>query len=101
MKQSLFILLQSTRNMALLNNSILDTPNILNGMHWPMVALVLIFFSFSPAMAKDYTLEWVAIEEPNVEGYKIYYSVDQPGPPYDGLHPFYRKQSINPIFTKI
>jgi hypothetical protein len=89
MKQDLIFLLRSTRRMALWNNNIINTPNILKGLYWLMIALFLLVFSFSPAFAKDYTLAWDANEEPNVEGYKIYYTVDWPGPPYDGLHPFY------------
>ena len=89
MGQDFIFLLRSTRSMFLLNVNIIDLQNFLKGLHWPMIAFVLIVFSSSPALAKDYTLEWDAIEEPNLEGYKIYYSVDRPGPPYDGLHPFY------------
>ena len=96
MRQYFIILLRSTRSMALWNNSIINTPSILKKLHWPMIALFLIVFSFSPALAKDYILEWDAIEEPNLEGYKIYFSVDLPGPPYDGLHPFY-PHSDSPI----
>ena len=82
--------------MALWNNNTINPPNILKGLHWPMIALLLIVFSCSPALAKDYTFAWDANEEPNVEGYKIYYSVGWPGPPYDGLHPFY-PHSDSPI----
>jgi len=89
MIQDFIFLKRSTRSMALWNDNTINTPNILKGLHWPIIALFLIVFSFSPAFAKDYTLVWDANEEPNVEGYKIYYSVDWPGPPYDGLHPFY------------
>ena len=96
MRKSLFFLLRSTRSMALWNNSIINTPNILKGLQRPMTALVLVAFCFSPALAKDYTLAWEANAEPNLEGYKIYYSVDWPGPPYDGLHPFY-PHSDSPI----
>lgn len=89
MRQYFIILLRSIRSMTLGNDNIIDTPNILKSLHRPMIALFLIVFSFSPALAKDITLEWEAIEEPKVEGYKLYYSVDWSGPPYDGLHPFY------------
>ena len=62
-----------------------------------MIASILVVFSFSTAaLAIDYTLTWDANKEPNVVGYKIYYSVDWPGPPYDGLHPFY-PHSDSPI----
>ena len=96
MRQSLSILLRSTRRMALCFNSIVNTPNILKGLHRPMIAWGLVIFCLSPALANDYTLAWDANDEPNVEGYKIYYSVDWPGPPYDGLHPFY-PHSDSPI----
>ena len=97
MKQSLFILLRFIRNMALWNNSIINTPNILKGLLWSIIGIFLIIFSFSPAaLAIDYTLEWDANKEPNVEGYKIYYSAEWPGPPYDELHPFY-PHSDSPI----
>jgi len=89
MGQDFIFLLRSIRIMVLWSNNIKDTPNFLKGLHWPMIAFVLIVFSLSPALAKDYTLAWDANEEPNIEGYKIYYSVDWQGPPYDGLHPFY------------
>jgi hypothetical protein len=82
--------------MALGNDNIIDTPNILKRLHWPMIALFLIVFSFSPALAEDYTLVWDANEETKLERYKIYFSVDWPGPPYDGLHPFY-PHSDSPI----
>jgi hypothetical protein len=76
--------------MTLGNDNIIDTPNILKRLHRPMIALFLTVFSFSPtALAIDYTFVWEANEEPQVEGYKLYYSADLPGPPYDGLHPFY------------
>ena len=96
MRQDFIFQLRSTRSMALGNDNIIDTPNILKRLHWPMIALFLIVFSFSPALAKDITLEWKANEEPHLEGYKIYFSVDLPGPPYDGLHPFY-PHSDSPI----
>ena len=96
MRQDFIFPLRSIRSMALWNDIIVNTLNILKGLHWPMITLFLIVFSFSPALAKDYTLTWDANEEPNVEGYKIYYSVDWPGPPYDGLHPFY-PHSDSPI----
>ena len=96
MRQDFISLLRSIRSMTLGNDNLIDTPNILKGLHWPMIALFLIVFSFSPALAKDITLEWKANEEPHLEGYKIYFSVDLPGPPYDGLHPFY-PHSDSPI----
>ena len=97
MKQSLFILPRSIRSMALWNNRIIKIPYIRKGLHWPLIATFLTIFSFSPvALAIDYTLAWDANEEPNVEGYKIYYSADCPGPPYNGLHPFY-PHSDSPI----
>ncbi len=90
MRQYFILLLRSTRSMALWNGSIINIPNILKGLQWPMIAIILTVFGFSPAaLAIDYTLAWKANEEPNVEGYKLYYSVDWPDPPYDGLHPFY------------
>lgn len=90
MRQYFFILLRSTRSTSLWNDGILHTPNILKGLQWPMITIFLTVFSFSPAaLAIDYTLVWDANEEPNLEGYKLYYSVDWAGPPYDGLHPFY------------
>lgn len=97
MRQYFFILLRSTRSMTLLNDSIINTPNILKVLQWPMITIFLTVFSFSPnALAVDYTFVWDANEEPQVEGYKLYYSVDLPGPPYDGLHPFY-PHSDSPI----
>ena len=97
MRQYFFILLRSTRSMTLWNDSIIKTPNILKGLQWPMITIFLTVFSFSPtALAIDYTFSWDANEEPQVEGYKLYYSVDLPGPPYDGLHPFY-PHSDSPI----
>ena len=90
MRQYFIILLRSTRSMALWNNSIIKTPSILKKLQWPMIVILLTVFSFSPAaFAIDITFAWKAVEEPEVEGYKVYYSVDWSGPPYDGLHPFY------------
>ena len=90
MKQYFFISLRSTRSMTLWNDSIISTPNILKGLKWPMITILLTFFTFSPAaLAIDYTFVWDANEEPNVEGYKLYYNVEWPDPPYDGLHPVY------------
>jgi hypothetical protein len=96
MRKDFIFLLRSTRSTALGNDNLIDTPSILKRLHWPMIALFLIVFSFSPALAEDYELTWKANEEPHVEGYKIYFSVDLPGPPYDGLHPVY-PHSDSPI----
>ena len=96
MRQDFISMLRLKRSIALWNDNIINIPNILKGWHWPMMALLLIVFSFSPALAIDYNLAWDANEEPNIEGYKIYYTADWPGPPYDGLHPFY-PHSDSPI----
>jgi len=97
MGQYFFILLRSTRSTALLNAITINTPNILKRLQWSMIASFLAVLSFSTAaLAIDYTFTWDANNEPNVAGYKIYYSVEWPGPPYDGLHPFY-PHSDSPI----
>lgn len=54
-----------------------------------MKTLILIIvaigtFLASNAFADDYTLTWDANSEPDLAGYKLYYKVDGPGPPYDG-----------------
>ena len=37
------------------------------------------------APAKDLGLEWDANTEENLAGYKVYYKIGSPGPPYDGV----------------
>jgi hypothetical protein len=90
MGQYFFILLRSTRCSVFWNVSVVNTPNILKRSKWLLVAVFLAVFSFpTVAFAIDYTLTWKANEDPVVEGYKIYFKTDSPGPPYEGLHPYY------------
>jgi hypothetical protein len=96
MRQDLIFLLKSIRSMTLWNYKVINKQNFLKLLHLLVMVLLLIVFSFCPSLAKDYTLEWEANEEPNVEGYKLYYSIDWPGPPYEGLHPLY-PHSDSPI----
>ena len=46
------------------------------------VALVFTVFFFSPSYAVNVTLGWDPNDEPDLEGYKVYHNIGEPGPPY-------------------
>jgi len=90
MKQYLYSMLKSLRSIASLKTITIYTMNIMKRLRWTIIASLIAAFTFSNvALANDYTFAWDANIEPDVEGYMIYFSVDSPGPPYDGVHPFY------------
>jgi hypothetical protein len=50
-----------------------------------VLTVLIIIAMVSVASAKTVTLAWDANTEPDVAGYMIYYSLGNPGPPYNGV----------------
>jgi hypothetical protein len=50
-----------------------------------ILTVLIVFAMVSAATAKTVTLAWDANTEPDVAGYMIYYSLGNPGPPYNGV----------------
>ena len=53
---------------------------------WKVTVLFTILFSFIPMISHgvDITFQWDANLEPDLLGYKFYYKIGPPGPPYNG-----------------
>jgi uncharacterized membrane protein YgcG len=81
---SRFSLINPYAGMPQLNKN--SKKNLLNGGYRPLVAGLLFFLSVAfslPAFAADVTLAWDPNSESDLEGYGVYFSQNDPGPPYN------------------
>ena len=58
---------------------------------------VLSLCLFSPALAYNVTVGWDSNDEPDLEGYAVYYNIGSPGPPYKYSKDFPEKKLANPL----
>ena len=64
---------------------------------WYALVLAFTVFVYCPSYAVNVTLGWDPNDEPDLEGYAVYYNVESPGPPYKYAKDFPEEKLSNPL----